>query len=207
MRGSKARRPASIPCLPVKRGFAAVAVRRDLSTLLDASQLHGIRDALALVADILHADDAQDQCSHPTVLLHGSSWAEMQAVVHLVARQLERPLVQVFASLTLPRTDGGSQPLIASALNPVRDSRGSVLWLDQLERLAGTHHRTQRAFHDLLHESVRPSFAPAAAIIGTYVDSCSTSPPPTFMAGRFDRCRVVHLPDLVASTANPAATN
>jgi hypothetical protein len=192
----------SVSSPPARDASLPIAVQHDVSTLLRESCLEGADDALAHVADVLECIDCGESCGPSSVLLHGPSSSELEAVVHLVGVRLGVPVVQLFGSRALPQRWGGSQPLIASALNRVRDRRGSVVWLDELHSLAVPSHRALRAFHDLVNESVRPSFAPAVIVIGTYVDRCSTSPPPAYMTGRFCRSWCVRLPLLAAPTTH-----
>lgn len=184
------------------RGFAG---RRPLVAAYDPDRLLGCRRlqhaerAFHVVRDVVRPSSrasALEPRGPRRILLYGGSSAEMATVVALAARHARRQLLRVACLGAIPTTDGGSQPMIAAALNAVRVPHACLIWLDGLESLAVADHRAQRAFHDLLYESVRPSFAPATAVVGTFRTGRLRPVPPPLMRRRFGRCAVVDLPHL-----------
>lgn len=106
-----------------------------------------------------------------SILMHGPPGVAMTVLAHMLAWGLDADLVQVFASTVLPTSNGGSQPIVAPAVNKARGRRRSVLFLDQLQALAVADRRDitrQRAMNDLVAEALRPVYGRAPVVIAAY---------------------------------------
>ena len=126
-----------------------------------------------------------------SILMHGPPGVAMTVLAHMFAWGLDADLVQVFASAVLPSSNGGSQPIVAPAVNMARGRRRSVLFIDQLEALAVTdrqHVRRQRAMNDLLAEALRPNYRQAPVVIAAYA---SHEVPHRRLTDRFDHITIV----------------
>jgi hypothetical protein len=133
--------------------------------------LDGLADVLIDLAWEDWDDDSRASGPPLSVLMHGPPGVAMTVLAHMCAWGLDADLVQVFASAVLPSSNGGSQPIVAPAVNLARGRRRSVIFIDQLEALAVAdrqHVRRQRAMNDLLGEALRPNYRQAPVVIAAY---------------------------------------
>lgn len=106
-----------------------------------------------------------------SILMHGPPGVAMVVLAHMLAWELDADLVHVFASAILPTSNGGSQPIVAPAVNKARGRRRSVLFLDELEALAVRDRhdvKRQRALNDLVSEALRPVYGRAPVVVAAY---------------------------------------
>lgn len=168
--------------------------------LLDVSRFHGLEVYDRIAGDLidLARDERDGRTRQPdpplSILMHGPSRVAMAVVAHVVAWSLDADLVQVFAAAVLPSSNGGSQPIVAPAINKARGRRRSVLFVDQLEALATADHhdvRRQRAMNDLVAEALRPVYGPAPTVIAAYAGE---DVPDRRLTDRFEHIVFVDVP-------------
>lgn len=141
-----------------------------------------------------------------SILMHGPPGVAMTVIVHLLARGLDADLVHLFASAVLPSSNGGSQPIVAPAVNKARGRRRSVLYIDQLEELAVARREDtsrQRALNDVIAEALRPVYGRAPVAIAAYQGH---EVPPRALTDRFDHLLFVDVPELDDAEAPGART-
>jgi hypothetical protein len=145
--------------------------------LLDVGRFQGLEAYERIAADLIDLawDERNGRARQPepplSILLHGPSGVAMAVVAHMVAWGHDADLVQVFATAVLPTSNGGSQPIVAPAVNKARGRRRSVLFIDRLEALATADRRDvrrQRAMNDLVAEALRPVYGRAPVVIAAY---------------------------------------
>jgi hypothetical protein len=145
--------------------------------LLDVGRFQGPEAHEQVASDLIALawDERDGRTRQPgpplSILMHGPSRVAMAVVAHMVAWGLDADLVQVFAGAVLPSSDGGSQPIVAPAVNRARGRRRSVLFIDRLEALATVDRhdvRKQRAMNDLIGEALRPVYGRAPVVIAAY---------------------------------------
>jgi SpoVK/Ycf46/Vps4 family AAA+-type ATPase len=167
--------PDRDPCLAPDDQVVAWVFEPD--DLLDVDRFQGLEPYERIAADLIDLawDERDGRTRQPdpplSILLRGPSGVAMAVVAHMVAWGLDADLVQLFAAAVLPSSDGGSQPIVAPAVNKARGRRGSVLFIDQLEVLATADRRDvrrQRAMNDLMGEALRPVYGRAPIVIAAY---------------------------------------
>lgn len=164
--------------------------------------------ATGLVAAVDAAERTHAYGAAPpvSIMLHGPPGVAMTVVAHLVAAHLRSDMVQLFASAVLPSSSGGSQPIVAPAVNVACGRRASLLFLDELEALVerpGDIGR-QRASNDLLAEALRPRYGRCPVVIGAFAHADDA--PPRSLAIRFDHQFYVELPELDDTQASMRGT-
>lgn len=154
-----------------------------------------LRRAVDELVDLIADGLAQRRQPGPpvSVLLHGPSADEIALVAHAIGVVRQAEVVHLFASRVLPTTNGGSQPIIAPAVNRARTDHTAVLFLDQLDALVSADRRDgrgQRALYDLTGEALRSSYGRAPIVIGAFAGDDA---PPRSLIGRFDELEHVAL--------------
>lgn len=169
--------------------------------LLDVDRLPSMpqleRIAARLVDLAWDAHDARGREAGPplSILLHGPLGPAMAYVVHLLGIGFDADLVHMFASAVLPNSNGGSQPIVAPAVNKARSLTRGVLFIDQLEELAVADPgdiRRQRAMADLVAEVLRPVYGRAPVVVAAHRGSAV---PPRGLTDRFDHIVPVDVPE------------
>lgn len=172
--------------------------------LVNVDQLRGMDAIDALLQDLTEqvVDARRSPRRRPrrptSVLLHGPPGSAMTILAHVFARRFRARLVQVFASRTLPISDGGSQPLVAVAVGQARDRLPSVLVLDELDCVAAADISDidkRRAANDLVNESLRAVYGPSHVVMAVYTTYGADRPPPTLVQ-RFEHVVRVDVPEL-----------
>lgn len=170
--------------------------------LLDVSRFQGVAVPERFANDLI--DLAWAQRDGPTrqpgpplsILMHGPCRVTMTVIAHMLAWGLDADLVQLFASAVLPSSNGGSQPIVAPAVNKARGRRRSVLFIDELETLAvADRHdfKRQRAMNDLVAEALRPVYGRTPVVIASF---SGLAFPPRGLTDRFDHVLYVDVPEL-----------
>ncbi|HSJ47157.1 MAG TPA: AAA family ATPase [Euzebyales bacterium] len=169
--------------------------------LLDVGRFQGLEPYERIAENLIDlAWDERDghnrQPGPPlSILLHGPSRVAMAVLAHTVAWGLDADLVQVFAAAVLPSSNGGSQPIVAPAVNKARGRRRSVLFIDQLDMLStadGHDVRRQRAMNDLVAEVLRPAYGRAPIVIAAYVGDDA---PDRRLTDRFEHIVFIDVPE------------
>lgn len=175
---------------------AQVYERADLLQVDELRGVDAVEAVLWALIDIVitERDSERHRPSAPTaILLHGPPGVGMAVLAHMLARHLRARLVHVFASAVVPTTNGGSQPIIAPAVNQACHRQPSVLLLDELEVLAGADVRDSiklRAANDLLAESLRWRYGPSPVVIAAFT-TYDVGPLPRRLTGAFRH--IVHV--------------
>lgn len=176
----------------------------ELNQLLTVDHLRGMDAVERLVAGL---EDAIAESRQPpprsprrptSVLLHGPPGGAMTIMGHVLARKLRGRLVQILASQTLPTANGGSQPLVAIAVNEARLRLPSVLMIDELEEVAGAEVRDavkQRAANDLMNESLRPFYGASHLVVALFT-TYDDRPLPSRLTAEFEHIVAVDVPDI-----------
>lgn len=171
--------------------------------LIDVNHLRGMDTIEELLAGL--ADAVVEATRRPrrrprrptSLLLHGPPGGAMIILAHVFARTFRARLVHVFASRTIAMNNGGSQPLIAVAVNEARDRLPSVLLLDELDLVAAAEIRDPtklRAANDLVNESLRPCYGASHVVIATFTTEASG--PPQALQHTFEHVVRVDVPEL-----------
>lgn len=169
--------------------------------LLDVGRFQGLEPYERIAGNLidLGCDERDGRNRQPgpplSILLHGPSRVAMTVVAHTVAWGLDADLVQLFAAAVLPSSNGGSQPIVAPAVNKARGRRRSVLFIDELEKLATADRgdvRRQRAMNDLVAEALRPVYGRAPIVIAAYADDDA---PDRRLTDRFEHIVVIDVPE------------
>lgn len=145
--------------------------------LLDVDHLRGM-DAIdellqTVAAGVVEARGrSRRRPRRPTaILLHGPPGSAMTVLAHVFARQFGAHLVRIFASRTIAESNGGSQPMIALAVDRARHRLPSVLLVDELDEVIGPDVKDterQRAANDLLNECLRPAYGTSHVVVASF---------------------------------------
>jgi hypothetical protein len=178
---------------PADTVVARVYEADDLLDIQLSGDLAGLDWTVGSILDVIRRASAQRGQPAPpvSVLIHGTPGASIPVVVHALAVRLEAELVQLFASAVLPNSNGGSQPIVAPAVNQARGRRSSVLYIDEIETLVTSDRRDvkrQRALNDLLGEALRAAYGRVPVVVARYA---GRDRPPAGLVNRFDHvCKV-----------------
>jgi hypothetical protein len=165
----------------------------DLLDIHLSGDLAGLDWTVGSILDVIRRASARRGQPAPpvSVLIHGTPGVSIPIVVHALAVRLEAELVQLFASTVVPNSNGGSQPIVAPAVNQARGRRSSVLYIDEIDTLVTNDRRDvkrQRALNDLIGEALRPVYGRVPVVVARYA---GREHPPASLVNRFDHvCRV-----------------